>query len=162
MTAFPLELKLESAGSSLGSRLSDYNGRGPGFDHIRIGLSLSILFWHSFSISYGLDYAEQLPSFPVPPLLTALLPMFFGLSGFLVMASALRTDLSTYITFRTLRIVPALFVEITISAIVLGPLLTKLRLHDYFVDRAFYEYFGSLIGRVRFSLPGVFTENPRP
>ena len=84
--------------SRLGDRLSAYNGRGPGFDHIRIGLSLSILLWHSFSISYGLDYAERLPSFPVPPMLTALLPMFFGLSGFLVMASALRADLRTFIS----------------------------------------------------------------
>jgi peptidoglycan/LPS O-acetylase OafA/YrhL len=148
---------------SLDDRLARFGGVGPGFDHLRIGLSLSILLWHSFSNSYGLRYAESLSAFPVPPLLSALLPMFFGLSGFLVTGSALRTnDVKTFLTFRTLRILPALFTEITLSAMILGPLLTSLTLRQYFSDPLFYEYFGSLIGRVRFNLPGLFLNNPTP
>ncbi len=148
---------------SLGDRLIHFGGVGPGFDHLRIGLSLCILFWHSFSNSYGLRYAESLPAFPVPPLLSALLPMFFGLSGFLVTGSALRTnDVKTFLTFRTLRILPALFTEITLSALLLGPILTSFTLSQYFRDPLFYEYFGSLIGRVRFNLPGLFLDNPTP
>ena len=148
---------------SLDDRLARFGGVGPGFDHLRIGLSLSILLWHSFSNSYGLRYAESLPAFPVPPLLSALLPMFFGLSGFLVTGSALRTnDVKTFLTFRTLRILPALFTEITLSALILGPLLTSFTLIQYFSDPSFYEYFGSLIGRVRFNLPGLFLDNPTP
>ena len=148
---------------SLGKRLESLKGIGPGFDHLRIGLALSIFLWHSFSISYGQDYGATLPRFPVPVLLAALLPMFFGLSGFLVMGSALRTgELKTFITFRVLRILPALFTEIMISALILGPLLTSLPLHDYFTSPMLFEYFGSLIGRVRFSLPGLFLDNPAP
>lgn len=148
---------------SIGKRLDDLKGIGPGFDHLRIGLALSIFTWHSFSISYGQGYAHTLPSFPVPVLLAALLPMFFALSGFLVMGSALRTgDLRTFVTFRVLRILPALFTEIMISALILGPLLTALPLKSYFTDPMFFEYFGSLVGRVRFSLPGLFLDNPAP
>jgi peptidoglycan/LPS O-acetylase OafA/YrhL len=152
-----------STGVSLGQRLSDLKGIGPGFDHLRVGLALSILTWHSFSISYGQAYGRTLPIFPVPVLLAALLPMFFGLSGFLVMGSAQRTgELKTFITFRVLRILPALFTEIMISALVLGPLLTSLPLKQYYTNPMFLEYFGSLIGRVRFSLPGLFLDNPAP
>ncbi|WP_404710603.1 acyltransferase family protein [Sphingomonas sp. MMS24-J13] len=148
---------------SIGKRLDDLKGIGPGFDHLRVGLALSILTWHSFSISYGQDYGSTLAQFPVPVLLAMLLPMFFGLSGFLVMGSALRTgELKTFITFRVLRILPALLTEITISALVLGPLLTALPLRQYFTSPMFFEYFGSLIGRVRFSLPGLFLDNPAP
>jgi peptidoglycan/LPS O-acetylase OafA/YrhL len=148
---------------SLGRRLEEVNGIGPSFDHLRIGLALSILFWHSFGICYGQDYARTLPAFPVPPLLGALLPMFFALSGFLVIGSAIRTaSLRTFVTFRLLRIVPALFTEIVISALVLGPLLTAYPLRAYFGDPRFIEYFGSLIGRVRFVLPGLFLDNPAP
>ena len=144
-------------------RLKAVEGIGPGFDHLRILLSLSIFLWHSFSISYGQSYAETLPVLPVPVLLATLLPMFFGLSGFLVMGSALRTrDLQTFVTFRVLRILPALFTEIMISALVLGPLLTVTPLKRYFSDPRFFEYFGSLIGRVRFVLPGLFSHNPAP
>jgi len=148
---------------SIGERLTELKGIGPGFDHLRIGLALSILTWHSFSISYGQGYAASLPVFPVPVLLAALLPMFFGLSGFLVMSSALRTgEVKTFITLRVLRIVPALFTEVLLSALVLGPLLTSLPLGAYFRDPMFLEYLGSMIGRVRFSLPGLFLDNPAP
>ena len=148
---------------SIGQRLDQLKGIGPGFDHLRIGLALSIFTWHSFSISYGQDYASKLPRFPVPVLLAALLPMFFALSGFLIMGSALRNnDLKTFITFRVLRILPALFTEIMISALILGPLLTAFPLRVYFTSPMFFEYFGSLVGRVRFSLPGLFLDNPAP
>ena len=148
---------------SLGQRLETLRGIGPGFDHLRIGLALSILTWHSVSISYGQAYAATLPRFPIPVLLGALLPMFFGLSGFLVMGSAIRTgELKTFITFRVLRILPALFTEIMLSALVLGPWLTVLPLGRYFTSPMLFEYFGSLVGRVRFSLPGLFLTNPAP
>ena len=160
-TAAPVASKTTSP--TLSDRLAFFNGVGPGFDHLRIGLSLSILLWHSFSNSYGLSYVASLPSFPIPPLLSSLLPMFFGLSGFLVMGSALRVgNVKTFLTYRSLRIAPALFTEIAVSALILGPILTTLPLKQYFLDPTFFEYFGSLIGRVRLTLPGVFTDNPTP
>lgn len=148
---------------TIGRRLDDLKGVGPGFDHLRIGLALSIFIWHSFSISYGQNYGDTLNPIPVPVYLESLLPMFFGLSGFLVMGSALRSgEVKTFIVLRLLRIVPALFTEVTMSALVLGPALTVLSLRAYFTNPLFWEYLGSLIGRVRFWLPGVFLDNPAP
>jgi peptidoglycan/LPS O-acetylase OafA/YrhL len=79
------------------------------------------------------------------------------------MGSALRIgSLKTFITFRVLRILPALATEITLSALVLGPLLTEGSLSAYYSDTRFYFYFGSLIGRVRYILPNLFMSNPVP
>ena len=75
--------------------------------------------------------------------------------------SAFRTrSLKTFLIFRVLRIVPALFTEVSLSALILGPLLTVVSLRDYFSDHRFFEYFGNIIGRVRMVLPGLFLDNP--
>lgn len=90
-----------------------------------------------------------------------LVPMFFALSGFLVTGSAYRTiTVTRFLAFRAIRIVPALFVEVSLSALLLGPILTIVPLSKYFSDPQFYEYFGNIIGRVRYSLPGLFLSNP--
>ncbi len=148
---------------TLDTLLAINNGVGPGFEQVRVCLALSILFWHSFALSYGGEWAKSLPIVPLPTLLATLLPMFFALSGFLVMGSALRlNNLSTFITFRVLRIIPALLTEISLSALILGPTLTEVPLHNYFLSPQFFSYFGSLVGRVRYTLPGLFSSNPFP
>lgn len=159
-----LSYAAQSAPPSLGERLDARNGIGPGFDHLRIGLALAILLWHSFGLSYGSGWTETDPLvLQFRPLLCSLLAMFFALSGFLVIGSAIRlNDLRTFITFRVLRILPALATEISLSALVLGPALTVLPLRDYVADPHFISYFGSLIGWVRFVLPGLFVTNPVP
>jgi len=89
--------------------------------------------------------------------------MFFGLSGFLVTGSALRTQNGfKFFVHRVLRIVPALSVEVLLSAFVLGTLLTTKPLNDYFHDSAFWSYFGNIIGIVQMSLPGMFEKNAFP
>jgi peptidoglycan/LPS O-acetylase OafA/YrhL len=148
---------------TLGARLDANKGIGPGFDHLRIGLSLAVLFWHSFGLNYGITWTHGPQVSPYAPLVAMVLPMFFALSGFLVMGSALRiNDLRTFIVFRMLRILPALATEITLSALILGPLMTQYSLARYFTDPRFVEYFGSLVGRVKYILPGLFMSNPMP
>ena len=59
--------------------------------------------------------------------------------------------------FPALAHLPALFVEVTLSALVLGPLFTRLPLADYFSDPQFMRYFGNIVGiLITFYLPGVF------
>lgn len=90
-----------------------------------------------------------------------LVPMFFAVSGFLVTGSAFRTQsLKTFLIFRLLRILPALTTEVFLSALILGPILTTVSLHDYFSDPWFFKYFGNIAGRVWMLLPGVFMTNP--
>lgn len=144
--------------------LAANKGAGPGFDAIRVGLSLVILLSHTIPICYGNGFAKGFyENSPLYPVLLALVPMFFGLSGFLVTGSAFRTrSVKVFLTFRLLRIYPALTVEIFLTALLLGPLLTLLPLSEYFSHPTFFEYFGSLIGRVKFTLPGLFESNPWP
>ena len=78
-----------------------------------------------------------------------------------VTGSAIRTSsIKVFFVFRVLRLIPALVTEVTLAALVLGPLLTSLALVSYFSDWHFYDYFGNIIGRIRFVLPGVFEHNP--
>lgn len=86
--------------------------------------------------------------------------MFFALSGFLITGSAMRLSLRDFIINRGLRIVPALLVEVVLSAIVLGAIFTTLPLSEYFLSYGFWRYFGNIVGVVTLMLPGVFDTNP--
>jgi peptidoglycan/LPS O-acetylase OafA/YrhL len=89
--------------------------------------------------------------------------MFFALSGFLVTGSALRLrTVGKFMSARLFRLVPALCVEVTLSALVLGPIYTGYPLTAYFTDPVFYRYFLNMFGFITFELPGVFVDNPWP
>jgi peptidoglycan/LPS O-acetylase OafA/YrhL len=94
--------------------------------------------------------------------LAVILPMFFALSGFLVTGSLARTRLHQFVALRALRLVPALVVEVTLSALILGAFFTALPLRDYLTNPEPGSYFGNIIGLVHFTLPGVFEHNPAP
>ena len=154
-------------GCSLGERLEATRGRSSGFDYIRVVLALGVICWHVRVTSYGdqdpgVPY-DSLADFVLLPLAIFILPMFFSLSGFLVAGSLERCK--TFVTFlglRVLRIVPALAVEVLLSALVLGPLLTTLPLRTYFFDPEFHAYFLNVLGYIHYLLPGVFVSNPFP
>ena len=96
------------------------------------------------------------------PITLAYLPMFFALSGFLVTGSALRTNrLITFLSLRVLRLLPALLVEVTLSAVILGGLFTTLPLREYFSSDGFFYYFYNVVGDVHMYLPGVFETTSR-
>jgi peptidoglycan/LPS O-acetylase OafA/YrhL len=153
-------------GPSAGEKLDQFGGIGPGFDFWRFLLSTLIIFLHTFFVCYG-RHAEISVNVGtaaiVRPIWLAVLPVFFGLSGFLVAGSALRTNsIAVFLTFRGLRLVPALAVETTLAALILGPLVTTVSLSEYFTQKEFFAYFGNIVGRVRFQLPGVFESSPEP
>jgi peptidoglycan/LPS O-acetylase OafA/YrhL len=89
-----------------------------------------------------------------------MVPAFFALIGFLVTGSALRLRATIpFLIFRLLRILPALLVEVTLSALILGAIFTTLPLSSYFHDPQFFRYFGNIVGWITFQLPGVFESN---
>lgn len=91
------------------------------------------------------------------PVTLSYLPMFFALSGFLVTGSALRTRrLIPFLGLRVLRLIPALMVEVFLSAVILGAAYTTLPLGKYYTSAGFWDYFQNIIGHVHFFLPGVF------
>lgn len=141
--------------------MMEANRNTSGFDYLRLVLAVSVLLVHSFSTSYGKPGAAFLFSPPWRGIITMILPMFFALSGFLVTGSLFRTKtLREFIALRLLRLVPALAVEVTLSAIVLGAIFTTLPIAQYFSDAEFWKYFMNIVGRIHFWLPGVFKDNP--
>jgi peptidoglycan/LPS O-acetylase OafA/YrhL len=90
------------------------------------------------------------------PVALSHVPMFFALSGFLVTGSAFRTRrVLPFLALRFFRIFPALLVEITLSAALIGAVYTTLPLRDYYADPLFFRYFGNAVGWITMSLPGV-------
>jgi peptidoglycan/LPS O-acetylase OafA/YrhL len=120
------------------------------------------VLWHSFTTAYGLDYAHAVLATPYRPIIAAIVPIFFALSGFLVAASLFRNPITTFVGLRVLRIVPALAVETVLSAFILGAIVTTLPLSRYFTSPGFFKYLCNILGWVHYSLPGVFHTNPYP
>jgi peptidoglycan/LPS O-acetylase OafA/YrhL len=158
---------------TIGQALDRQKGFATGFDVLRWALAFLIFYGHCKGLagSYSVKTANTVVSTLTErgwagfrrPYQVALVPMFFALSGFLVTASALRVrDVTTFLALRSLRIFPALTVEVVLSALILGPLLTVYSLDDYFGSRMFLTYFGNILGFVQFELPGVFLTNPSP
>jgi peptidoglycan/LPS O-acetylase OafA/YrhL len=140
----------------LADRLAAAGNRPAGFDYMRLLLASAVILTHAFLLTlFNLDH--------VRPLVATVLPMFFALSGFLVCGSLVRcTTLVDFLALRVLRLLPALVVETTLSAVVIGTIFTTLPLSEYFTDPKFRGYFTSIIGIVKYKLPGVFLNNPQP
>jgi peptidoglycan/LPS O-acetylase OafA/YrhL len=152
------------AGTSV-RRLSDYAvGRDNNFNLIRLLAALSVLFGHSVGV-LGLPSARE---FFFDHLGFSLAEMavdvFFVASGFLVTASLInRGSLIAYLWARALRIYPALWVMLVLTVFGLAPALTTLPLADFFRAPKTWDYFAkcaTLLGGVRYSLPGVFETMP--
>lgn len=149
---------------TFGSILGERKGEGPGFAILRVGLAVGIFLMHSRMLSTAGNVVPIVGpavdghaawSGPMRPVYVVLVPAFFALSGFLVTGSALRLrNTGTFLTFRVLRILPALFVEVTLCAIVLGSAFTTLPLRSYFTHYGFWRYFGNIVGIITFYLPG--------
>lgn len=146
---------------TISARMSETGGVTSGFDYLRYILAFSVLLWHSYGMTQGwvkafADSEAGLSWFTYP-----ILPMFFALSGFLVASSLLRTPtLIKFLWLRVIRIMPALAVEVTLSALVLGPIFTTFSWREYFSDPLFVTYFLNIFGDIHYFLPGVFASNP--
>jgi peptidoglycan/LPS O-acetylase OafA/YrhL len=146
-----------------------------GFDALRLALAILILWSHSGWIQY-LNTIHSIPrnlmENPIhAPEFRSLfrttsamaVPMFFVLSGYLIAGSAERANnVRVFLVHRILRIVPALTVEVTLSAVVIGALFTNMTAYEYFTSKGFYDYLLNIIGIVHFHLPGVFEKNNIP
>lgn len=144
---------------TLGQRLARFEGVGPGFDFVRLLLASGVVVWHIFALTT--DGAAIIGATPFWFVISAMVPMFFALSGYLVSASAERSrNVREYLLSRTFRIFPALAVVVLFTTFVLGPLLTTLPLSSYFQATETWRYLGNSVGMVAFTLPGVFADNP--
>jgi peptidoglycan/LPS O-acetylase OafA/YrhL len=165
-------------GESISVRMEAVKAHSTGFDYLRILLSTAVLFIHSKTFTLGadvqtfkslVDSTVRVGMFSVAhppiyqPVLWAVVPAFFALSGFLVSGSLHRSKTTIgFLSLRALRIFPALSVESLLAMLVLGPLVTSFPLASYFSDPLFREYPLNIIGDIHYFLPGVFLDNPVP
>lgn len=141
--------------------MENNKGITSGFDYLRILLAIAVVSWHSILTTQGHD--AEIWSGYLRPLPAIILPMFFCLSGFLVASSLQRSaNMHDFLMLRAIRLVPALFVETILAAIILGPLVTTLPLAEYFSHSLFWSYFLNILGIVHLYLPGVFEDNIFP
>ena len=146
-------------------RLSDYSvGRDNNFNLIRLLAALSVIFSHSVAV-LGLPGEREIVFHHLG--LSAgeiAVDVFFVASGFLVTGSLVnRGSLVAFLWARALRIYPALWVMLALTVSGLAPALTTLPLAEYFRAPKTAEYAwkcATLIGGVRYSLPGVFDALP--
>jgi peptidoglycan/LPS O-acetylase OafA/YrhL len=130
-----------------------------GFDYLRVGLALAVLCFHVIYVSNHALSGWLWRSW-FAPFYLGVLPAFFVLSGFLVSGSLFRNSVPQFLSLRALRIFPALAVEITLSALVLGLLVTRLPTADYLASPEFHAYFLNIFGDIHFTLPGVYSGRP--
>jgi len=132
------------------------------FDVLRLLGATLVLFSHSFALTRGNDPVTWLNG---ETLGTVGVSLFFGISGFLVARSWLADSrLPAYGAKRALRLLPALYVVVLLTAFVLGPLYTTLPLGDYLTDPGTYGYVLKTMAlyTVGGHLPGVFEDNLVP
>jgi peptidoglycan/LPS O-acetylase OafA/YrhL len=148
--------------TTFGLILDEHAGSAPGFDFVRLFLATSIVVYHAVFYTRPPEEIGRILSGPAAAFINMLVPAFFALSGFLVTGSLLRLkNIKKFVALRILRILPALLVEVSLSAIVLGSAVTDIPLRQYFADAQLYSYFCNIVGFIHYQLPGVFKHQYR-
>jgi peptidoglycan/LPS O-acetylase OafA/YrhL len=142
----------------------DRDHQNNSFDLVRIAASFGVLVSHSWSLTArGPEPHVTLGSGDTLSLGTICVLIFFAISGCLITASALRTDLRRFGLARALRIYPGYFAVVFLVALVVGPWFTRLTLRRYFGEPELYDYLAhALFFRPFVGLRGVFADNPYP
>lgn len=133
---------------------------GNAFDALRVISALAVLYSHSFAL-YGLPEPQPVAGQLLGRLAVTL---FFSISGYLICQSWERDPhLGRYAARRALRILPALWVVVILTALVIGALCTTAALSDYFGSSSPWRYMA--VGVTAMGSPpllGVFEQNPFP
>jgi len=87
--------------------------------------------------------------------------LFFFISGLLVTNSLIiQKNPVQFITSRFFRLMPALFFVLVLTVLLVGPILTSMKVSEYFSDSGFLSYFShNILFRQYLFLPGVFESN---
>lgn len=138
------------------------------FDFIRLFAAFLVVYSHSFDLlnSPALPpvNSEPLTVFSNYRLTPGVLGVwiFFCISGYLITQSLTRSrDYKTYFVKRSLRIFPALIIDLLIAVFIWGALVTTLSLREYFSNPETYRYLQNVfLYKIILNLPGVFVNNP--
>ena len=154
-------MKFAAGEPTIAEKISAAGHRPAGFDYMRLVLASCVILHHSFTVIASKPHGMAMWDSPDRALIGLILPMFFALSGFLVAGSLERNkSLVSFLGLRVIRLAPALALEVTLSALILGPALTTLSRAAYFHSPLFRSYFLNMFGYIHYHLPGVFERNP--
>jgi peptidoglycan/LPS O-acetylase OafA/YrhL len=132
---------------------------------MRLAMATAVLVSHCFYLASGTALAEPLIGWTGYTLGQHGVQVFFIMSGVLVMQSLMMSgSVRDYAIARALRIFPALAVCILITALIVGPALTRLPLATYLNSPETPGYIVKTIMLVTgmAPLPGLFADNPVP
>lgn len=153
----------EIAGPPQRTRLlsSSLGTRNHALDLIRLVAACLVIFGHSFAIvGRGSDPMARWNGVEFSGGFA--LHIFFFLSGLLVTYSFLsKPDIVHWFGSRVLRIFPALFCCLVLTALIYGPFVSTLSLRKYFGAHETWDYFlcNLFLRPTRYDLPGVFLHN---
>jgi peptidoglycan/LPS O-acetylase OafA/YrhL len=133
------------------------------FAIVRMAMALAVLVSHSYWFAIGTVGSQPLVKWTGHSLGEHAVQVFFLLSGILVAQSLQRSgSIVDYLSARALRIFPALFVCVFLTAFILGPIVTNLGIAEYLKDSRVAGYIVKTLTLSTGSapLPGVFTNVP--
>ena len=154
-----------TAGRGLGPTIAEAMRRPHNnFTALRLALALAVIVSHAFSITTGSLENEPLMRSTGFTLGEHAVNGFFAVSGFLVTMSFDRRGWRDYVVARALRIVPALVAATLVTALFLGPALTRLPLAQYLADPALWRFIAltPTTFKSATTLPGLFSDNVFP
>ncbi|TDR31571.1 acyltransferase family protein [Hydromonas duriensis] len=130
------------------------------FNLLRLVAAYSVLYYHSFFLYLN---AGKCVTFGDVSLGALAVYVFFSISGFLIFKSWIADpNVFRYLCRRLLRILPALFIVVVLSLVVLGPLVGTLSVVDYYKDAETWTYLKNVLLYPVYHLPGVFASNHYP
>ena len=136
----------------------DQHSRLNNFDQVRLFGALLVIYGHAYPLTGAVS-----PGFAGNDIATIGVKIFFSISGYLVAQSWLRDpNVARFLLRRALRIFPALIVIVLLSAFVMGPILTRFSLSEYFSNQHSYLYLRNIALYIVYYLPGLFETNVYP
>jgi peptidoglycan/LPS O-acetylase OafA/YrhL len=140
-------------------------GRNNNLNLIRMIAATAVLVSHAWPISSGVGTTEPLSALLDVKLGTLSVYVFFAISGFLIARSFERQPtVRRWLAARALRLFPGLAVVLSLTVLVLGPLVTILSPAEYFVRPETLSYVprNLSLAFLQYDLPGVFEDQPYP
>lgn len=133
-------------------------------DLMRLLCAYFVIYSHSFALSPSAgqeDFLSTLTGIGFIALSGVAVKTFFFISGILVTNSLLTTgSITKFVTSRFLRVFPAFFVVVVLSALVLGPLLSTADFSTYISNPTTWHYISKTLSlNIQYDLPGVFESN---
>lgn len=130
------------------------------FTFIRLFAALLVLYAHSYHIfGLGADPLSRRIGFYTG---TLAVYIFFTISGFFILQSAIKRTFIEYTVARLARIFPGLIVANIITIAFIIPVAEKLSILDFISKSSSWEFIktNSLLETVTFTLPDVFVNHP--